>query len=164
MVRKKYLPQDKGFSYVEVIIALTVASASALGFMQASLAQAQSSAELNTQLQAQLLLLQVQNFIVINKHHILQNRQAATLFSVPSETSCSNDTDRCQKTSCTAAELLEHTFNELQCLAVESGNSLHLELEQTKVGEPQIVSASLWRNEDGCESEACKIIEQRIWL
>lgn len=148
------------------MVALTIISVTALGAMQVSLKQTASVRELYARLQAQILLLNIQSRLSLNKSYIQQKQQQAVYFNRQDQTNCIGETlSWCQSENCDAQRVAELDVMEFICLAKEFGLTLELTLT---VNQPPSwgseITVTIWLTSNRCETQMCKLVEQGIWL
>lgn len=155
-----------GFSYLEVVIALIIASTSTLGLMQISLQQTDNSSKLSALLQSQLLQLDIQNRLKVNKEYILEQQNKALYFIEAQSLFCDQlMADKCYLSSCSDQQLAELDVLELSCKAKGAGLTHRMELQtssQMEGGSEVVVS--IWLTPELCRSDECKLAEHRLWL
>lgn len=161
---KKVLKDSCGFSYIEIVIALTIISISSIGLIQSSLKQTANIRELYSRFQAQALLSNIQTRLDLNKAYIQEKQHQAVYFKA--QLDCINETrDWCQSESCDAARLAELDVMEFTCSAKESGLIHQLTFSlSSSISWANQITASIWRISNHCEAQMCKLVEQRIWL
>lgn len=169
MLKNEELKQRKltsGFSYLEVVIALSITATTALGLMQITLQQSESARQLSAELQSQLLQLDIQNRLKVNKKYILEWQNNALYFVTDGLQSCDTSvTNKCHVSRCSDEQLAELDILELSCKAKDAGLIHQMELPPISgVNRISEIIISIWLTPELCRSQKCKLDEQRLWL
>lgn len=155
----KYL----GFSYIEVVFVLAVISLGLLGLVQMSLQQTTTAKSLNNQLQAQLLLLNIQSRLSVNKDYINQQQNQAYYFTANTHAQCKESKIDCYSSACNSHLLAQADMSELTCLASDHNLALTLELLQVlNKGKGATVLTSIYSRSNACPNKLCLISEDKV--
>lgn len=164
-----YLPlftiKQKGFSYLELLVAVLLFSLGALALVKTSLQQTSAERGLSQELQAQTLLLTLHNRLIINKAYLLQQGNRASYFSYqadsqPCDTALFVD---CYKQACSGADLAVLDMQELTCLAFQSGLSVQLTLVEALENLLQI-QINLKSNNANCQLFDCALLMRELTI
>lgn len=155
-----------GFSYIEVVIALLIASTGTLGLMQITLQQSNSSSQLSALLRSQLLQLDIQNRLQVNKKYILEQRNNALYFTSGESPPCEQSIiNKCHLSRCNDEQLAELDVFELSCKAKNAGLIHKMELlPSSGLNWVNEIIISTWLTPELCSSQKCKLGEHRLWL
>lgn len=155
-----------GFSYLEFVIAMSIASSCMLGLMQFSQKQHKATSETLAKLQAQLLLMNIQSRLALNKSYIRETQQGAVYFARTAEHKCDKAVaNECHAAECNRLQLAQSDLAIMTCLTKEFGLIYELTLQpHPSLQWVNEIIASVSINAVNCAVDNCKLAQQRIWL
>ena len=159
----KLLPKRyrKGFSYIEVLVAMLLFSSAFLALAHSGLNQVSLTRVLTSQLASQHLLLTIQNRLLLNSEYIKEWQERSVYFkdrATETNLDCSHgQLASCNNKVCTGEELALLDLFELSCLAKEIGAGYQLVLDSYD-GINNLIRLQLliWQASSICEPSQCK--------